>query len=80
MKNLWNKFGVSKRSEGHIDENGNVVIDKILSYDVVDNPGFSNARIDWSDINDLLKRIQEMLKREELLKSRKEKLEKLNNL
>lgn len=79
MNLLNNIFGISQRSKGHI-EDSKVIIDKIESFDIVGNPGFSNANIDWSDFNDIHKRIQERLKREELLKNRKEKLEKLNNL
>lgn len=76
---LNNIISLSQRSTGHI-ENGEVIIDKIESFDIVGNPGFSNAIIDWSDTKDILNRIQERLKREELLKTRKEKLKKLNKL
>lgn len=81
MKNILNKiFDISQRSTGHINEDNEVVIDKIESYDIVGNPGFSNARIDFSDTIELLRRLQEELKREELLENRKEKIKKLNNL
>jgi hypothetical protein len=69
--NLNNIFGISQRATGKIDENGYVQIDKIISFDIVGNPPFSNALF----INE---RIQKELDRQELLKKRKEKLEKLN--
>lgn len=81
MKNILNKiFGISQRSQGHINEDNEVVIDKIESYDVVGNPGFSNAIIDFSDIIALQKQIIKELERQELLEKRKEKIKKLNNL
>ena len=81
MKNILNKiFGISQRSQGHINEDNEVVIDKIESYDVVGNPGFSNAIIDFSDTIALQKQIIKELERQELLENRKEKIKKLNNL
>lgn len=81
MKNILNKiFGISQRSQGHINEDNEVVIDKIESYDVVGNPGFSNAIIDFSDTIALQKQIIKELERQELLEKRKEKIKKLNNL
>jgi hypothetical protein len=77
---LNNIFGISKRSKGHIEDDGKVIIDKIESYDIVGEPGFSNARIYFSDTIELLRRLQEELKRKELLDNRKEKIKKLNNL
>lgn len=65
---LNNIISLSQRV--HI-ENGEVIIDKIESFDIVENPVFSNAIIDFSDINDLHRSIQERLKREKLLKNRK---------
>jgi hypothetical protein len=77
---LNNIFGISKRSKGHIEDDGKVIIDKIESYDVVGNPGFSNAIIDFSDTIALQKQIIKELERQELLEKRKEKIKKLNNL
>lgn len=74
MKNLLNKiFGVSQRSIGTVNEEGIVNVTKILSYDIVADPPFSNAT--FFDC-----RIQKELDRQELLKTRKEKIDKLNNL
>lgn len=69
MNLLNNIFGISQRSKGHI-EDGKVIIDKIESYDIVAEPAFSNAIIDWSDTLNTLKRIQE----------RKDKIKKLKNV
>jgi len=69
MNLLNNIFGISQRSIGHI-EDGKVIIDKIDSYDMVADPAFSNAIIDWSDTLNTLKRIQE----------RKDKIKKLKNV
>lgn len=74
MTNISNKiFGISLRSKGEIDDSGKVTITKILSYDVVSSPGFSGARfltdIDFSEI-----------KRQQLLRERKEKINRLNNI
>lgn len=81
MKNILNNiFGISKRSKGHIEDDGKVIIDKIESYDIVGEPGFSNARIDFSDTIALQKQIIKELERQELLEKRKEKIKKLNNL
>lgn len=81
MKNLLNKiFGISQRAIGNVDDKGNVGITEIISYDIVANPHFSNARIDFSEINELNKQIQTEIKRQELLKTRKEKIQKLNNI
>jgi hypothetical protein len=72
--NLNNIFGISQRATGKVDENGFVTIQKIHSYDIVGNPPFTNAMLD------LHEKIQKELDRQELLKKRREKLEKLNNL
>lgn len=81
MKKIFsNIFGVSIRSKGEIDEKGVVDVQELLSYDLVSNPAFSNSIIDFSDTNDLLKKIQDELKRQQLLTDRKEKINKLNNL
>ena len=81
MKNLLNKiFGISQRAIGNVDDKGNVCITEIISYDIVANSPFSNARIDCSEINELNKQIQTEIKRQELLKTRKEKIQKLNNI
>lgn len=71
MKNIFsNIFGISKRSSGTIEDDGTVNIQEILSYDLVASPGCYDAMFDFSEIK----------KRKELLKARKEKLKKLNNL
>lgn len=81
MKNIFNNiFGISQRSKGYISDDDKIVIDKIESFDIVGNPGFTNAIIDFSSTLEQLRRFEEMLKREELLKNRKEKINKLNNL
>jgi len=73
--NLNNIFGISQRATGKVDENGFVQIDKIISFDIVGNPPFSNAIL-----VDIHSRIQKELERQELLKKRREKINKLNNL
>ena len=79
MKNIWknilNNLGVSQRSIGKVEDDGTVTVTKILSYDVVASPGFSNAS--FSNINE---KIQKELQRQILLKDRKEKINKLNNI
>ena len=67
-------FNVSQRCTGTVDNNGYVTIQKIHSYDLVGAPGFSGATME-----DLSKLIREK-ERKELLKSRREKIDKLNNL
>lgn len=68
MRGILNKiFGISQRCKGEVNKNGEVTITKILSYDLVGEPGFSDAILKDNE-------------REELLKKRKEKLDKLNNL
>ena len=79
MSNLLNNlFGISQRSLGKVEDDGTVTVTKILSYDVVASPGFSNAS--FSNINDLHEKIQKELQRQILLKDRKEKINKLNNI
>lgn len=78
FKNLLNKIGISQRCEGKVDEDGTVTVTKILSYDIVSSPGFSNAS--FSNINDLHDKIQREIQRKILLKERKEKINKLNNI
>lgn len=74
MKNsLNNIFGISQRFEGTIDNNGYVKIDKILSYDIVGDPPFTDAKL-------LTEKLMKELQRQELLKSRREKINRLNNL
>ena len=80
MKNIFSNIGVSWRSKGEINEKGEIIIKELLSYDLIANPAFSNAKIDFSDLVDEHKRIQEELKRQQLLEDRKEKINKLNNL
>lgn len=67
-------FNVSQRCTGTIDKNGYVTIQKIHSYDLVGAPGFSGATM--QDLSKLLREEE----RQQLLKSRREKIEKLNNL
>lgn len=80
MKTLLNKiFGVSQRCTGEVDENGKVTVTKIISYDLVADPGF-----DYADMSQRWKYEEEKVRREmerqELLKTRREKIDKLNNL
>jgi hypothetical protein len=78
LKNLFNKiFGISQRCTGKVDEDGLVTDLEIFSYDIVSDPGFP---IDFSDTFELTERIRRELERQELLKNRKEKLNKLNNI
>lgn len=74
MTNIFNRIGISQRCRGQIKDD---IVEnlEILSYDLVSQPG-----IDFSSTNELLIKIQEELKRRQLLKDRKEKLKKLNNL
>ncbi len=79
MKNLFNKiFGISQRCTGNIDEDGKVTVTEIISYDIVADPPFSNAT--FSEINELHWRIQKELARQELVFSRKQKLDRLNEI
>ena len=78
MKNLFNKiFGISQRSTGTIDDDGLVTDMEIFSYNIVSDPGFP---IDFSDTLELTERIKRELARQELLKNRKEKLDRLNEI
>lgn len=82
MKNIFNNiFGISQRSNGKLEDDGTVTIEEIISYDLVANPGLSNADLDWaaSATEHMIRNI-ERLKRQELLKNRKDKINKLNNL
>jgi putative intracellular protease/amidase len=73
--NLINKvFNVSQRCAGTVDENGFVIIQKINSYDLVGVPGFTGATM--QDLSKLIKEEE----RQKLLKSRREKIDKLNNI
>lgn len=74
MKNIFNSIGISQRCRGQIKDDTVENLD-IISYDLVSNPG-----IDFSSINELHRQALEELKRQQLLKDRKEKLKKLNNL
>lgn len=67
-------FNVSQRGTGTVDENGFVTVQKIYYYDLVAAPGFTG-----STLSNLDKMLREEA-RQELLKSRREKIEKLNNL
>ena len=78
MKNLLNKiFRVSQRGTGKVEE-GRVTNYELVSYDIMPEPGFPNAT--FSEINDIHKQIQRELVRQELLKTRMEKIDKLNNI
>lgn len=79
MKNILNNiFGISKRCKGTVDKNGYVKVDEILSYDIVSDPPFDSAS--FSDINEIQNKILKELERQQLLKSRREKINRLNNL
>jgi len=79
LKNLFNKiFGISQRCAGSVEVDGRVTVTEIISYDIVSDPPFSNAK--FSEINELHWRIQKELARQELLKTRKEKLDRLNEI
>lgn len=69
-----NNFGISQRCTGTVDKNGYVTVTKIHSYDLVASPGFTGATLEDFD-----KYFKE-LARQELLKSRREKIERLNNI
>lgn len=69
-----NKIGISQRFTGTVDKNGYVTIAKIHSYDMVGTPGFTGATL--QDFDDYYRE----LARQELLRSRREKIEKLNHL
>lgn len=73
------KFGISKRCEGKVESDGNVTVYKIISYDLVADPGF-----DYADMSQRWKyeeeRVRREMERQALLKSRREKIEKLNSL
>lgn len=80
MKNLFNKiFGISQRCTGNIDEDGKVTNIEIISYDLVVEPG-----VDYADMSQRWKyeeeRVRREMERQALLKSRREKIEKLNSL
>lgn len=74
MKNILNNlFGISLRSKAEINEKGEVTVTELLSYDLVAQPGF--------DTFDLMTDQEfKELKRQQLLKERKDKINKLNNL
>ena len=79
MKNLFNKiFGISQRCAGKVDEDGKITDIEILSYDLVLEPGSGFAII--HDELELTERIKRELARQELLKTRKEKLDRLNEI
>ena len=79
MKNIFNKiFNISQQSKGIIDDDDRVIIDELISYDLVINPGFENSKFDIIDAQS--KSIYEFYKRKQLLEKRKEKIKKLNNL
>lgn len=71
MKNILNKIFFSKRGKGKIINN-KVEDYELITYDFVSHP------IDFSDTNEFLLRIQEMLKKEQLREDRKKKLNKIN--
>lgn len=71
---ILNNIGISERCTGTVDKNGYVTIIKIYSYDMVGSPGFTGATLqDFDEYN------REMIK-QELLKSRREKINKLNSI
>lgn len=69
---LLNKISLSQRCSGTVDENGYVTITKIHSYDIVGQPGFTGAYL-GDDLDKMLKEQE----RQELLKARREKIERL---
>jgi len=69
-----NNIGISQRCTGIVDENGYVTVTKIDSYDLVGSPGFTGATL-----QDFDEYYRELL-RQELLKSRREKINRLNNI
>lgn len=71
MINL-NNFAISSRCKGEILENETVVVTKLLSYDIVSNPGFSNYTL--TNLDELNRQIRI----KELKQARIDKLNKLN--
>ena len=78
MNNLLNKiFGISQRSTGKVDEKGEVTVTEIISYDIVSESAFEHANFgEWVDIE----KIRKEMERQELLKNRLEKIQKLDSL
>ena len=74
MKNILNKIGISRRSEGVV-VNGVVKEIEIISYDLVSDTGLP---IDFSDTSELLLRIQKEVKRQDLIEDRKKKINNIN--
>lgn len=72
-----NKIGISKRCIGTV-EDGVVKVKKLLSYDLVNSPSFGSAS--FSDIIEIQNKILKELQRQKLLESRREKINRLNNL
>lgn len=70
--NLIGKIGISRRARGEVVDD-KVTITEILSYDIAD-PSFLNAKIEEID------RHMRELERQELLRQRREKINRLNNL
>lgn len=67
------KLNISQRSKGEIN-NGIVKVTEILSYDLVVDPSFQDATLEYFD--QFIKEQQ----RKELLKQRRKKINKLNSL
>ena len=78
MKNILKRIGISVRSEGIIEEYGTAKELKILSYDIIGEPGFNYAN--FSNTNEYLNRIKIEFDRQKLNQDRKEKLDKLKKL
>lgn len=70
-----NKFGLSIRGKGKINEKNEIESYQIDSYDLVSEPGIS-----FSDTLYMLEKIQQELARQRLLEERKNKIMNINNL
>ena len=77
MKNISNNIGISRRCTGTVEDDGRVTNLELISYDLVAEQG-----VDYADMSQRWKYEAEKVRRElehqELLKSRKEKIQKLN--
>lgn len=45
---------ISSRASGYIDDDGNVILEKIYTYDIVNEPGFKNAKLKRKSLNESL--------------------------